>query len=111
MWLFQSKNYLRRSVTVYNMADKDLIRQYKDTIADLTREKEESFKTIKDKDLRIKKILIELEQANNDIQSMGKKISDLESKLNKKDNLSKKIDKVLSGQTEKKVSESVDKDE
>ena len=111
MWLFQSKNYLRRTVTVYNMADKDLIRQYKDTIADLTKEKEESFKTIKDKDLRIKKILIELEQANNTIESIGKKISELESKLNKKDKLSKKIDKVLSEQTEKKVSESVDIDE
>jgi len=92
------------------MADKDLIRQYKDTIVDLTKEKEENFKTIKDKDLRIKKILIELEQANDDIQSMGKKINDLETKLNKKQDLSKKIDKVLSEQSEKKVSDSVDMD-
>jgi len=29
------------------MADKDLIRQYKDTIVELTKEKEENFKTIK----------------------------------------------------------------
>ena len=92
------------------MADKDLIRQYKDTIVDLTKEKEENFKTIKDKDLRIKKILIELEQANDDIQSMGKKINELETKLNKKQDLSKKIDKVLSEQSEKKVSDSVDMD-
>ena len=84
------------------MADKDLIRQYKDTIVELTKEKEENFKTIKDKDLRIKKILIELEQANYDIQSMGRKINDLETKLNKKQDLSKKIDKVLSEQSEKK---------
>jgi len=81
------------------MADKDLIRQYKDTISDLTKEKEDNFKTIKDKDLRIKKILIELEQANSNIQSMGKKIGELESKLKKKSeikkNLSKKIDEVL----------------
>jgi predicted nucleic acid-binding Zn-ribbon protein len=93
------------------MADKDLIRQYKDTIVELTKEKEENFKTIKDKDLRIKKILIELEQANDDIQSMGRKINDLETKLNKKQDLSKKIDKVLSEQSEKKVSNSVDMDE
>ena len=93
------------------MADKDLIRQYKDTIIELTKEKEENFKTIKDKDLRIKKILIELEQANDDIQSMGRKINDLETKLNKKQDLSKKIDKVLSEQSEKKVSDSVDMDE
>jgi chromosome segregation ATPase len=92
------------------MADKDLIRQYKDTIVELTKEKEENFKTIKDKDLRIKKILIELEQANDDIQSMGRKINDLETKLNKKQDLSKKIDKVLSEQSEKKVSDSVDMD-
>ena len=93
------------------MADKDLIRQYKDTIVELTKEKEENFKTIKDKDLRIKKILIELEQANDDIQSMGRKINDLEIKINKKQDLSKKIDKVLSEQSEKKVSDSVDMDE
>ena len=93
------------------MADKDLIRQYKDTILDLTKEKEEAFKTIKDKDLRIKKILIELEQANYDIQSMGKKINELEIKLNKKVNLSKKIDEVLSEESEKKVSNSVDMDD
>jgi hypothetical protein len=93
------------------MADKDLIRQYKDTISDLTKEKEDNFKTIKDKDLRIKKILIELEQANSNIQSMGKKINELETKLNKKENLSKKIDEVLSGKSEKKVDTSVDNDE
>ena len=93
------------------MADKDLIRQYKDTISDLTKEKEDNFKTIKDKDLRIKKILIELEQANSSIQSMGKKINELETKLNKKENLSKKIDEVLSGKNEKKVDTSVDMDE
>ena len=93
------------------MADKDLIRQYKDTISDLTKEKEDNFKTIKDKDLRIKKILIELEQANSNIQSMGKKINELENKLNKKENLSKKIDEVLSGKSEKKVDTSVDNDE
>lgn len=90
------------------MADKDLIRQYKQSILDLTKEKDESFQKIKDKDLRIKKILIELEEANDTIQSMGRKINELEIKLNKKENLSSKIDKILSEENEKKVDESVD---
>ena len=43
---------------------------------------------IEEKDAKIKKILIQLEQANQDIQSAGKKIAELEKKL-KKNKLSK----------------------
>ena len=60
------------------MSDKDLIREYKQTISDLTKDKRELTDTIEDKDSRIKKILIQLEQANQDVQSAGKKIAELE---------------------------------
>ena len=57
------------------MSEKDLIREFKNTIADLTNEKKELTDTIEEKDSRIRKILIQLEQANQDVQSAGKKIA------------------------------------
>jgi chromosome segregation ATPase len=97
------------------MTEKDLIREYKNTIADLIKEKDDINLLVKEKDGKIKKILVQLEQANDDVQAMGKKIGELESKLKKKSeikkNLSKKIDEILSEESEKKVDTSVDMDE
>ena len=96
------------------MSEKDLIREFKETIADLTSEKKELNDTIEDKDSKIKKILIQLEQANQDMQSMGKKIAELEKKLNKKQTIKRVIDEkiteVLENIEENKDSESVDKE-
>ena len=70
--------------------------------------------TIEEKDSRIKKILIQLEQANQDVQSAGRKIAELEKKLNKKQTIKRVIDEkiteVLENIEEKKDSESVDKE-
>ena len=66
------------------MTDKTLLKEYKSTISDLTKEKQELNDTIVQKDSKIKQILIQLEQANSDIQSMGSKIGELQEKLNKK---------------------------
>jgi predicted nucleic acid-binding Zn-ribbon protein len=97
------------------MSEKDLIREFKNTIADLTNEKKELTDTIEEKDSRIRKILIQLEQANQDVQSAGKKIAELEKKLNKKQTIKRAIDEkiteILENTDEKKDSESVDKDE
>ena len=97
------------------MSDKDLLREYKNTISDLTKDKKELTDTIVEKDSRIKKILIQLEQANQDVQSAGKKIAELEKKLNKKQTIKRVIDEkiteVLENIEEKKVSESVDKED
>ena len=96
------------------MSDKDLLREYKQTITDLTKDKKDLNDTIEEKDSRIKKILIQLEQANQDVQSAGKKIAELEKKLNKKQTIKRVIDEkiteVLENIEEKKDSESVDKD-
>ena len=43
------------------MSDKDLLREYKQTITDLTKDKKELNDTIEEKDSRIKKILIQLD--------------------------------------------------
>ena len=97
------------------MSEKDLIREFKNTIAYLTNEKKELTDTIEEKDSRIRKILIQLEQANQDVQSAGKKIAELEKKLNKKQTIKRVIDEkiteILENTDEKKDSESVDKDE
>jgi predicted nucleic acid-binding Zn-ribbon protein len=97
------------------MSEKDLIREFKNTISDLTNEKKELTDTIEEKDSRIRKILIQLEQANQDVQSAGKKIAELEKKLNKKQTIKRVIDEkiteILENTEENKDSESVDKDE
>ena len=94
-----------------NMTEKALLTEYKSTIADLTKEKQELNETIIQKDSKIKKILIQLEQANSDIQSMGSKIGELQEKLNKKQTIKLNIDKKIEELLEKKDEPSVDKDD
>ena len=81
------------------MSEKDLIKEYKNSISDLTKEKDDAIKLASDKDSKIKQILIKLEQANLDIHSMGKKIQALEEKASKKATfkriINEKIDEVL----------------
>lgn len=94
-----------------NMTEKSLLTEYKSTISDLTKEKQELNDTIIQKDSKIKKILIQLEQANSDIQSMGSKIGELQEKLNKKQTIKLNIDKKIEEMLEKKDETSVDNDD
>ena len=93
------------------MSSKDLLAEYKLTIAELTKEKKDAVELVAVKDSKIKKILIQLEQANSDVQALGSKIAELQEKLSKKEtikrNINKKIDEIL----EKKDEEIVDKDD
>ena len=57
------------------MTDKTLLKEYKSTISDLTKEKQELNDTIVQKDSKIKQILIQLEQANSDVHSMVFRLS------------------------------------
>ena len=93
------------------MTDKSLLTEYKSTISDLTKENQELNDIIIQKDSKIKKILIQLEQANNDIQSMGSKIGELQEKLNKKQTIKLNIDKKIEEMLENKVEPSVDTDD
>ena len=90
------------------MSDKELITALKNQIADLTEEKKDAIKLASEKDSKIKQLLIQLENANDDIHSMGKKIHALEEKASKKATfkriINEKIDEVL----EKKDELSVD---
>ena len=93
------------------MSDKELVTELKHQIADLTQEKKDVIKLCDEKDSKIKKILIRLEQSNLDIHSMGKKIHTLEEKASKKATfkriINEKIDEVL----EKKDELDVDKED
>ena len=90
------------------MSDKELVTELKNQIADLTEEKKDAIKLASEKDSKIKQLLIQLENANDDIHSMGKKIHALEEKASKKATfkriINEKIDEVL----EKKDDLSVD---
>jgi len=72
------------------MSQKDLLRELKLTIADMTKEKNDAIELSSTKDIKIKQILTQLEQATDDVKAMGKKIAELEAKL---DNQSVKIKK------------------
>jgi len=93
------------------MSDKELITALKNQIADLTEEKKDAIKLASEKDSKIKQLLIQLENANDDIHSMGKKIHALEEKASKKATfkriINEKIDEVL----EKKDELSVDNED
>ena len=97
------------------MSNRDLLSAYKEQLKDLTEEKQDLIKLADEKDARIKKLLIQLEQANQDVQSAGKKIAELEKKLNKKQTIKRVIDEkiteILENTDEKKDEIVVDNDE
>jgi len=98
------------------MSEKELLREYKNSITLLTQEKNDVVKLASEKDARIKQLLIQVENCNGDTQIMGKKIAELESKLKKKQKIKRVIDEKIteilensSKSEEKKDDESVDK--
>jgi hypothetical protein len=74
------------------MSQKDLIRELKLTITDMTKEKNDAVKLASDKDIKIKQLLTQLEQSTDDTKALGKKVADIEDKLRKKESVS--VDKV-----------------
>ena len=63
------------------MSQKDLNRELRTSIVDLTKDKEELLEKIKSKESRIKQILIQLEQSTDDVASCGKKIREQEERI------------------------------
>ena len=97
------------------MSDKELMTALKHQIADLTEEKNDAIKLSSEKDSKIKQLLIQLENANDDIHTMGKKIQGLEVEMVKKSRIKRiineKIDEVLEKKEEIKDEPSVDNDD
>ena len=76
------------------MSEKDLVKELKSAITDITQDRDDTLTKMKAKDSRNKQVLIKLEHATADVQSLGHKIGDqnkeiaeLKAKLETKDNL------------------------
>ena len=76
------------------MSERDLIKELKSTIADLTQDRDEALAKVKSKESRMKQVMIKLEHATSDVQATGhkigeqnKQIAELQAKLETKDKL------------------------
>lgn len=59
------------------MSTNDLVKELKATIADITKDRDDALANAKTKESRIKQLLIQLEHSNQDVQSCGHKIGEL----------------------------------
>jgi len=76
------------------MSEKDLVKELKSAITDITQDRDDTLIKMKSKDSRNKQVLIKLEHATADVQSLGhkigeqnKEIADLKAKLETKEKL------------------------
>ena len=76
------------------MSERDLVRELKENIKELTQDRDDALAKCKTKESRMRQIMIKLEHATNDVQSMGhkigeqnKKMAELEAKLETKEKL------------------------
>ena len=76
------------------MSERDLIKELKDQIADLTTDRDDALAKIKSKESRMKQVMIKLEHATSDVQATGhkigeqnKQIAELQAKLDTKEKL------------------------
>ncbi len=76
------------------MSERDLVKELKNQITDLTQDRDEALAKIKSKESRLKQVTIKLEHATSDVQATGhkigeqnKKIAELQAKLDTKEKL------------------------
>ena len=76
------------------MSERDLIKELKATIVEITQDRDDALAKVKTKESRMKQVMIKLEHATSDVQATGhkigeqnKQIADLEAKLDTKDKL------------------------
>ena len=76
------------------MSEKDLVKELKAEIVEITKDRDDALSKVKGKESRMKQVLIKLEHATQDVQTVGhkigeqnKQIADLEAKLDTKDKL------------------------
>ena len=94
------------------MSERDLVKELKTQIADLSVDRDEALAKVKTKEARLKQVMIKLEHATGDVQNVGhrvaerdKEIATLKAKLETKDKLLqdalKKIKGIYEDSTEK----------
>ena len=76
------------------MSEKDLVKELKAEIVEITKDRDDALDKVKAKESRMKQVLIKLEHATQDVQIVGHKIgeqnktiSDLQAKLDTKEKL------------------------
>ena len=76
------------------MSEKDLVKELKAEIAEITKDRDDALAKVKSKESRMKQVLIKLEHATQDVQTVGhkigeqnKRIAELEAKLETKSRL------------------------
>ena len=76
------------------MSEKDLVKELKAEIVEITKDRDDVLEKMKAKESRMKQVLIKLEHATQDVQAVGHKIgeqnrqiAELEAKLDTKDRL------------------------
>ena len=76
------------------MSEKDLVRELKENIKELTQDRDDALAKVKTKENRMRQVMIKLEHATQDVQTVGhkigeqnKQIAELEAKLLTKDKL------------------------
>ena len=76
------------------MSDKDLVKELKAELAEITKDRDDTLEKMKSKETRMKQVLIKLEHREQDVHSCGhkigeqnKEIADLKAKLETKTRL------------------------
>ena len=100
------------------MSEKDLVKELKSEIAEITKDRDDALEKMKSKESRMKQVLIKLEHATSDVHSCGhkigeqnKEIADLKAKLETKDRLlSEALDKIKGIQDDSTEKTEVDKE-
>ena len=76
------------------MSERDLVRELKENIKELTQDRDDALAKCKTKESRLRQVMIKLEHATEDVQSMGhkigeqnKKMAELEAKLETRERL------------------------
>jgi peptidoglycan hydrolase CwlO-like protein len=103
------------------MSEKDLVKELKAEIVEITKDRDDALDKVKAKESRMKQVLIKLEHATQDVQTVGhkigeqnKQIADLEAKLDTKgrllDEALEKIKGIHEDSTEKTEIETEDQE-
>ena len=103
------------------MSERDLVRELKENIKELTQDRDDALAKVKTKESRMRQVMIKLEHATGDVQSLGHKIGDqnkiiseLQAKLDTKERLLEealeRIKSLTDDSTEKKDPDTEDKE-
>ena len=103
------------------MSERDLVRELKENIKELTQDRDDALAKVKSKESRMRQVMIKLEYATADVQSLGHKIGDqnkiiseLQAKLETKERLLQealeRIKSLTDDSTEEKDPDTEDKE-